>query len=74
MDWRVGINIIDWCILVKIFDVVKFWVKIVLGLVILFKIKIFFLKYGIIWIREKFYERKINDLYKLFSGKCLEEI
>lgn len=74
MDLRVGINIEDWCIFVKRFEVVKFWVKIVFGLIILFKNFVFFVKYGMIWIRVKFYERKMNDLYKLFSGKCFEEI
>lgn len=73
-DCRVGINIVDWCILVKKFDVVKFCVKMVFGVVIVFKLFLWFFILEIIWIMEKLYERKINDLYKLFNGKCFEEI
>lgn len=69
-----GINSGDWCILVKKFEVVKFCVKIVFGVVIVFIFKwfLYFLKYVNRWIMEKVYERNSNDLYKLFNGKCFK--
>jgi hypothetical protein len=72
-DSRAGTSIVDWCISVKKTQRGKALRKIVLGTVIVLKSFFELCILRIVWRIYKFYERKINDSYKLLNRKCPEE-